>query len=609
MRYSAVAHKDSEITTHSTRRRVVRSFAAALTAGTAAYAAQQAPPRQTKPPQVPRTKTPPPPRPTPPAPPRPVTPPVNPGPITPDEVMPPVPFSFTPFSVPLPIPGDLQPVGVGQPPYTPGSVFHGIAPEYFDRRVAERPDLNFFENRPTKFYEIRMQPSLHEIIPGVKTPVYGYNGHYPGPTMRFRIGEPAVVRMWNDLSIETSVHLHGGHNPSHSDGYPTFYVLPGRARDYFYPNTVPMRNGLPDFTESPSTLWYHDHAMDITAGTVWKGLCGFAICTDELEDDLIARNVLPARAYDIPLCLQDRRLNPDGTLFFDHLDFDGTLGNVWVTNGVAQPFLKVQRRKYRFRILNGCNARFLELQLSTGQPFLRVGKDSWLYPQPLEQSTMMITSGSRADVIIDFTDAPSEVFLNNILLQTNGRKPEGSLDSPGRLDVPVPFLKFIVEGERQPNSATVSLGTPLRPHHQIQPTEAVRTRVFEFHRRNGGWQINSQFFNPNVAAATPTLGTVERWICRNGSGGWWHPVHFHLESHQIISYNGRPPKPEDRFKSDLLILDGNSEVQVLMSFRTFKGPFVLHCHNVEHEDMRMMLTFDPRVTPTTSPRPIQANYP
>ncbi|HAP07042.1 MAG TPA: hypothetical protein DCR20_04410, partial [Planctomycetaceae bacterium] len=331
--------------------------------------------------------------------------------------------------------------------------------------------------------------------------------------------------------------------------------------------------------------------------------------TDALEDDLIARNVLPAAAYDIPLCLQDRRLNPDGTLFFDHFDHNGTLGNIWVVNGNAQPFLKVQRRKYRFRILNGCNARFLEVKLSTGQPFTRLGKDSWLYPQAIEQSTMLLSSGQRADVVVDFTDAPNEVFLQNILAQTDGRKPQGSIDNPVHLDVPVPFLKFIVEGERQPDSATVTVGTALRPHHPISPSEAKVTRVFEFHRRNGAWQINQQFYNPHLANATPTLGSVERWICRNGSGGWWHPIHMHLESHQIISYNGRQPALHDRFKSDLHILDGNSEVQLLMRFRTFKGPYVFHCHNVEHEDMRMMFTFDPRITPTTSPQPIQASYP
>lgn len=584
----------------------------AATASGAASAVQQAPPRPT--PSVPK-----PPRPTasvpkpvpaprtPATPPRPVPAPRNPVPPRPPADVPP--FAFTPFTVPLAIPADLQPVSVGTAPWEPGAVFHGIAPEYFDRRIAERPDLKFFENRPTKFYELRLQKSVHELIPGVKTPIYGYNGTYPGPTLRFRIGEPAVVRVTNDLPIETSLHLHGGHTPAHSDGHPAFYVLPGRARDYFYPNTVPFLNGEPDFSESPSTTWYHDHAMDITAGSVWKGLCGFAPTSDALEADLVARNVLPATSYDIPLCLQDRRLNPDGTLFFDHFDHNGTLGNIWVVNGNAQPFLKVQRRKYRFRILNGCNARFLELKLSTSQPFIRLGKDSWLYPQAIEQSTMLLSSGQRADVIVDFTDAPNEVFLQNILAQNDGRKPEGSLDNPGRLDVPVPFLKFIVEGERQPDSATAAVGTALRPHHVIQPSEAVITRTFEFHRRNGAWQINQQFYDPHLANATPQLGTVERWICRNGSGGWWHPIHMHLESHQIISYNGRQPPLHDRFKSDLHILDGNSEVQLLMRFRTFKGPFVFHCHNVEHEDMRMMFTFDPRLTKTVSPQPIQASYP
>ena len=600
--------------TSPTRRHALKTVAAAATVSGAALAAQQSPlrkptppPRQTvapKPVRTPANASVP--KPAPPAAqpaPRPVTPPAD------QDALPPVPFAFTPFTVPLPLPQVQQPVGIGQAPYQPGAVFHGIAPEYFDRRVAERPDLKFYERLPTKFYEVRMTSGVHEIIPGVQTPIYAYNGSYPGPTFRFRIGEPAVVRLWNDLPIEMSAHLHGGHSPAHADGYPTFYVLPGRARDYFYPNTVPMLNGQPDFTESPSTMWYHDHAMDIAAGNVWKGLCGFALCTDQLEEDLIASNVLPGDPWDIPLCLQDRRLNPDGTLYFDHFDHNGTLGNIWVVNGKAQPFLKVQRRKYRFRILNGCNARFLEVRLSNGQPFTRVGKDSWLYPQAIEQSTMMLCSGQRADVVIDFTDAPPELFLENILAQTNGRKPEGSLASPGRLDVPVPFMKFIVEGEAQPNNATVVPGTALRPHHDLNPADAVITRVFEFHRSNGAWQINKRFFDPNLANATPTLGTVERWICRNGSGGWWHPIHVHLESHQIIRQNGQPPALSDRFKSDLHILDGNSEVEMLMRFRTFKGPFVFHCHNVEHEDMRMMFTVDPRLTPTASPQPIQASYP
>ncbi len=242
-------------------------------------------------------------------------------------------FNFTPFSVALPIPEIKQPLSVGNPPYTPGDVFHGIAPEYFDRTVAERPDLNYYEAFPTRFYEMRMRSAITEIIPGVQTPVYTYDGTFPGPTFRARVGEPCVVRIHNDLDVETSVHLHGGHNPSHADGYPNFYVLPGRARDYYYTNTVPMRNGVPDFSESPSTMWYHDHAMDIAAHNVWLGLAGFFITTDHIEQDLVDRNVLPQEQFDVPLVFQDRRFNQDGTLFFDPLDHDGTLGDVRIVNG------------------------------------------------------------------------------------------------------------------------------------------------------------------------------------------------------------------------------------------------------------------------------------
>jgi FtsP/CotA-like multicopper oxidase with cupredoxin domain len=517
-------------------------------------------------------------------------------------------FRYTPFTVPLPIPQIATPVGIGSAPFTPGDCFHGIAPEYFDRRSSEPHGLPWFQTGPEKYYEFRMRQALHEIIPGVKTPVYGYDGLFPGQTIRSRVGQPLVVRFWNDLPVETSIHMHGAHTPAHSDGSPQFYVLPGRARDYYYPMSVPILNGQPDFSESPSTMWFHDHAMDITAHNVWQGMCSFCMLTDDIEDNLIASNVLPGDPYDIPLCLQDRKLNPDGTLAFNPLDSNGTLGNIWLTNGKAQPVLKVERRKYRFRLLNGSNARFMELQLSSGQPFLRVGKDTWLYPRAIQQQSILLSMAQRADVIIDFTDAPNEVFLENILSQDSGRGPNGAYARRVH-QAPMRHLKFVVEGPPQPNSATVDVGTPLRPHEAINPAEAVVTRTFDFHRRNGAWQINNQFFDPTIANATPTLGSVEKWILRNNSGGWWHPIHIHLESHQLISFNGGPPPVEFSWKNDTTMLDGGGVVELLMRFRTFKGPFVFHCHNVDHEDMRMMFHFDPRTTPTQSPTLIQASYP
>lgn len=513
-----------------------------------------------------------------------------------------------PFTIPLPIPVTKSPLAIGNAPFVPGDVFHGIAPEFRNRRIAERPNTPWFEAFPTKWYEIRMKNTVQEIIPGVRTPLWGYDGLYPGPTIRTRVGQPVVVRFRNDLRVETSVHLHGGHSPAHSDGYPDFYVLPGQARDYFYPCSVPMLRGRPDFSESPSTMWYHDHAMDVTAEHVWRGLAGMFLTVDGIEQKLIDRNVLPSGEFDIPLVLQDRRFRGDGTLFFDPLDHNGTLGDVWVVNGKSQPVLSVQRRKYRFRILNGCNARFLEMRLSNGQPFIGLGKDTWLFPQAIERDSLLLSMANRADVVIDFTNAPRELYLENIMIQRDGRGPEGRLDNREKQIPGVPFLKFVVEGAPTSPNATVQVGTALRPHEEIRPSEVVATRKFEFVRRKGAWQINKQFFDPNLANATPRLGTAERWVLENGGGGWWHPIHIHLESHQVVRFNGKAPSEVDRYKSDTVILDANGKAEILMRFRTFKGPFVFHCHNVEHEDMRMMFTFDPRVESTPSPQPIQQRF-
>src|SRR5262249_44952366 len=146
----------------------------------------------------------------------------------------------------------------------------------------------------------------------------------------------------------------------------------------YYPNSVPKagdgKTGSPlDFTESASTLWYHDHANDITSHHVMMGLAGFFLVFDQLEQNIIDSNVLHNVKYDNEVVLQDRRLNADGTIFFDPLNHYGHLGDIFVANGKAQPFFEVERRKYRFRFLNGSNSRILELRLSNDQPFIGLG--------------------------------------------------------------------------------------------------------------------------------------------------------------------------------------------------------------------------------------------
>lgn len=559
-------------------------------------------------------------------------------------------FGYRPFSHPLFIPSIAQsrPRGTLSPkpgqyerdgqlngkPRAPRGQFddvaHGIAQE-FDGRVPGFPcqDWNRFSSHAhEKEYRIVIEETVQSFFPGVDTPIFAYRdafssnpGRTPGPTFLTRFREPVVVRQENHLTrnrgpinttghdIETSVHLHGSHVPSHADGAPDFYVLAGEAKDYYYPNIIPRMTqadrraktceGEFDPTWIPSTLWYHDHSMDITGYTVSRGLAGFYLMFDEREEQLIENHVLPdpAEGFDIGLALTDQKFNADGTLAFDFFDHNGRLGDVFTVNGTVQPFFEVQRRKYRFRILNASSARMYQLRLSNGQPFLVFGADTWLFPRTGVVKSFEIAPGQRHDVIIDFRHAPDEVFLDNIMLQSDGRK--GDKVDPNQ---PTPLLKFVVKGSPVANDVTITDGTIIRDQWEpISRNEVVAARTFKFERSLGAWVINGRFFNPRRADAVPELGTAEEWTVENGGGGWWHPIHTHLEGFQIQSLNGKRPPFERSFNSDLVNLHGGEAANVLMKFRTFTGPFMFHCHNIQHEDMRMMGDYDPRPSGVPSP--------
>lgn len=553
----------------------------------------------------------------------------RPGLLAPDQAsaqttLPPTPFPITPFQAQLRLSPVLRPFALYP---GPGHVYHGIAPEFSSSHPAHEPDWN---DAALKTYKLVAEQRIAQIIPGVDTPVFTYRdanapegtGTVPGPTILARFNEPIVVRQQNRLTrdltyvhhdIEASIHHHGGHNPAHADGHPAFYTLPGQERDYYYPNIVPKRriNGVREFDRCtiPSTMWYHDHSMDITGFTVSRGMAGYFLSCDDLEQDLIDGNVLPDvtrlatdpdSCCDIPLLFADQRFNADGTLYYDFLNHDGRLGDVFTVNGAVQPTCRVQRRKYRLRFCNGSNARYYQLRMSTRRSFLQIGKDSWMFPLAIVASTVTICPGERADIIVDFRDAANEVYLENIMQQINGRKPEGP--DPDR---PTPLVKFIVEGGAVPNDITIEAGTPLRPHEPITEADIVKTRVFEFGRGNGAWQINERFYNPRRADAVQQTDddgqTAERWILKNDGGGWFHPIHIHQEHMEVQKINGRAPAPAQRFKSDIVNLEDNATAEIFMRFRTFTGPFVFHCHIVEHEDMRMMGQMDPRKAGDTSP--------
>lgn len=247
-------------------------------------------------------------------------------------------------------------------------------------------------------YDIVQSEAEQEILPGHATKIWGYQGVFPGPTIRVRRGRTAVIRHTNRLSVHTVVHLHGGRTPSDSDGFATDMVMPGETRIYRYPNQ-----------QRASTLWYHDHAMDRTGENVYRGLAGFYIIEDDEELSL----PLPKGDFDVPLLLQDRMFAADGSLLYSTFGREGIQGNVMLVNGVPWPRMEVSTRMYRFRILNGSNARLFQLALSNGTPFTLIGTDGGLLTQPAAVQSLPLAMAERADVIVDFSRIPvgTKLFL------------------------------------------------------------------------------------------------------------------------------------------------------------------------------------------------------
>ena len=322
---------------------------------------------------------------------------------------------------------------------------------------------------------------------------------------------------------------------------------------------------------------------------MYRGLAGFNVqfddddSGDETDPNPEALR-LPSGPYDIAMVFQDRVFDRDGFLVYDQLKHDGMLGDTFLVNGVVQPYLRVKRRKYRFRFLNGANARFHELALSSGQPFMQVASEGSLLEFPLARQSILMGMAERVDVVVDFSAYPtgSEIYIENRMQQDDGRGPKQSLARG------IPLLKFIVDGP----AADPSLLKPNLRHPFPLPPPATQRRFFQFERTNGAWAINGNLWDKDRIVATPRLDDVEIWTLKNGGGGWWHPIHIHLNLFDVLSRNGAPPPAWERAKKDTVVLGPNEQVELRMHFRRFQGRYVFHCHNLEHEDTAMMARFD-----------------
>jgi FtsP/CotA-like multicopper oxidase with cupredoxin domain len=456
-------------------------------------------------------------------------------------------------------------------------------------------------------YEIIQREVTAEILPGVRTPLWTYGGTFPGPTIESRRGRAVTVSHRNELPVPTVVHLHGGRTPAASDGYPTDLVLPagwpeaghdmhgmqGMGHGMHDPRAVRSRLTR-DYTfpldQRPTLLWYHDHRMDFTAPAIWRGLAGLHIVRDDAEDAL----GLPAGRRELPLMIADRAFAADGSLVYPALDpslrerpgvrepyLAGVLGDVILVNGAPWPVHEVDAARYRLRILNASNARHYELEAVTDDghrlDLVQAGADQGLLATPVTHRLLPIAPAERYDVIIDFAGVPVGGRVRILNRLGSGRT---------RDVMAFRIARKATDDSHIPRTLSTDLPAWRR-------SDAVRARDFSFRtgqlRGGHGWLIGGQPFDPARSDVTGGFGDVEVWRL---VADVHHPVHLHLVGFRVLSRGGRPPLPHDAGLKDTLSLRPGESAEIITRFDGYRGRYLFHCHNAEHEDMGMMANLE-----------------
>lgn len=543
-----------------------------------------------------------------------------------------------PFIDPLPIMPIKQPVSSLSPTPTecPNTAINPANGLPFEGRT--RCHQAFSQFAPQKLYTVSQQAAQVKVTSdpnfAVQT-LWTFDGVSPGPTYVAHYGEPILVRNVCNLPPlaqnggfghpSVTTHLHNGHTPSESDGFfADFFPIDangnealgvqGQFYDQHYPNVLAgfsstnPPNG--DINESLSTLWYHDHRVAFTSQNTYKGLVGQYLLFNQFDtgDESTGFHLPSFPAFDIPMIFSDKVYDSNGVLQFDLMNIDGILGDTFHVNGVIQPFLHVQPRRYRFRWTNVGPSRFYSFfltdlnNLSADNKFFQIANDGNLLPNPVLVDNLTIGVAERVDVVVDFTGLQGRTFyIENRLQQLLGR---GPADPPvilpagqGNL-----VLKIIVDSASAKGAGVAdggggdgSVDLKNNPKFYTLPDTTaapVVTRHFAWDRLNGMWSINGRFVNPDETRFTITQNTVEHWQMTNLSGDWQHPLHIHLEEHQILSRNGQPPSLPETSRKDVMRLHQGETVKLFFRFRDWTGRYPVHCHNVVHEDHQMMMRWE-----------------
>ncbi|HVC91515.1 MAG TPA: multicopper oxidase [Acidobacteriaceae bacterium] len=442
---------------------------------------------------------------------------------------------------------------------------------------------------------------VHRDLPATR--MWTLGGAFPGVTLETKSGHAMQVNWKNNLpshhflpidhtlhgagksvpEVRSVIHLHGGRTPAASDGYPEDWVVPGKTQTCFYPAR-----------QDAALLFCHDHSMGINRLNIYAGMQGFFIVRDDVEERLN----LPKGKYEVPLLICDRLLRTDGQLYYPVSPDPASpwvpevFGNAILVNGKLLPYLDVEPRKYRFRLMNGSNGRFYRFSLENKAAFHQIASDQGLLAAPVARTRLPLAPAERADIIIDFS-------------QMKGEKVELRSDA-------FSILQFHVG--RVPVQDESSLPSVLHPIPRLQESEAVRTRrltldeTLDPEDRSMGMLLNNTPWHMPITEK-PVLNTTEIWELINLTEDS-HPIHLHLVrfqildrrpfdtfdyfSHNAVRYTGPAVAPDagELGWKDTARTDPGMVTRIIVPFQGYAGRYVWHCHILEHEDNEMMRPFE-----------------
>jgi FtsP/CotA-like multicopper oxidase with cupredoxin domain len=487
------------------------------------------------------------------------------------------------------------------------------------------------------------------------TYVWGFNGRYPAPTVLNKYGWPTIVRFRNSLTDditfgkpEITIHLHNGHHGSESDGFAGDWFPTGFWKDNLYPNCyagLDTFGGNGDPREKMGTFWFHDHRAEFTLNNNVLGLNGMYIVYDKTDPghEFNTPNSLRLPGYygvtDFPLILTDKR--------FCALDAQGRNemvnaagGDKFIVNGKIQPKLTVRKRKYRFRILStgptkaqwdltlikpdgtigtmtvvATDANFLEHPIPVDDSVANAGNSNAIVGTTIvTPGAIRVNVAERYDVIIDFSQFQhgDKLYLKEATSQTVNDTGSGNTNPPGLppgLNIGNVVMRFDVVNrewwfpqDTPPIPETLCTFPPICTPDTTFQWNFTRDPVGSVPRL---FRVNNRVFDPDLPQHCVVKGTCEEWLINNntpnadGPTAWAHPVHIHFEEFRILKrfaiiggvFQEVPVTPLSRGRKDVTKVEPGEASLIRMNFRDYIGKYLIHCHNMGHEDAFMMVAW------------------